>query len=424
MSPSIPLLLGLLGLTVVESAVAINTSTTRAETRTKGTTTTTPSGAWRPRFSWETLPVFFHAQNTSLGAFNPAALERLARFPLATIGMSGMLLPNGTKVSMEVSAPETCRQISAASQGKTHTFSYVNSVIDWPWNYQLHADMVANPDWRAKEDNGSDWRVVGGNWVYNLSNPAMRKRWIQECVDATQQGCTGCFIDQSNAAEGFVGKSPAAKQYSLDHLATLVELSETLETLDNGTHYVINNHLGNAGDHVHMMMIEDFVGTETCVRMLQTISSRGIAIEAHAGNAPVNASVETCAHGGTGSLAAFLVGAGEYSYYHCQGPTDAFSTNPEWPSVPDMSLDWLPEYDYKLGTPLGPATTQPSKTGANASVWSRQFASGTRVQFDGGNGNGTIWWSNGLLQVSGPTYQDPSVLAKGCAWESVAPDPL
>jgi hypothetical protein len=183
----------------------------------------------RPHFSWDTLPVFFHSENKRSGDFSAVVAARIARFPIAKIGTSGMRLPNGSKQSMEISAPESCRQVAAASNGTTHTFSYVNSVIDWPLNQNIHQAMVANPDWRLKHDNGSDWIVIGGNWAYNLSNPDMRARWISECVQTTEQGCTGCFIDQSNEQELWVGKSPAAKKYSQDHLATLVEFSETLE---------------------------------------------------------------------------------------------------------------------------------------------------------------------------------------------------
>jgi hypothetical protein len=64
------------------------------------------------------------------------------------------------------------------------------------------------------------------------------------------------FVDQSNDVEGGFGGSAAAKQYSRDHLATLVELNEQLASRGK---YAINNHLGDAGDHVRAMMIEDFL---------------------------------------------------------------------------------------------------------------------------------------------------------------------
>jgi hypothetical protein len=294
-------------------------------------------------------------------------------------------------------------------------------VIDWPWNYNLHAGMVANPSWRLKHENGSDWRLAG-QYVYNLSNPAMRRSWIATCIAGTEAGCTGCFIDQSNEVEGGFGRGPAAKAYSRDHLATLVELNEQLQ--ERGK-YAINNHLGDGGDHVRAMMIEDFAGSEKCIRLLQTIAGRGIIAEVHAGN-QFHASSDparqnySCANGGVNDLAAFLIAAGNYSYYHCTD--NGFSTPAAWPTVRDEWLDQAPEYSYKLGAPLGPASSSPSRTGANTSVWRRAFASGTRVMFDGGNGNGTIWWADGPVQVGGTASVDPAVVATmGCRWETDKP---
>jgi len=212
-----------------------------------------------------------------------------------------------------------------------------------PFNYKLHAAMQANSDWRIKWANGSDHRGTGDNWLYNLSNPACRQAWVAECVAATAAGCTGCFIDQANDKEMVAGNTPAGRAYSAAHLATLVELSETLARTGK---YAIMNHLGDLGDHVHAMMVEDFVGSERCVRLLQTLAARGFAVQAHAGDLPTGKNY--CVDGDTNSMAAFLVGAGEHHYYHCAGQPDAWGSNPLWPAVKDAWLDWLPEYDYKV----------------------------------------------------------------------------
>ena len=369
-----------------------------------------------PRFSWDTLPVFLHSQNTTCGDWNAAAAARAAQFPLSYSGMTGMLQPDGSRISQEIAAPTMCRRITTLNS-TTHTFMELNSVIDWPWNYQLHAGMVANPSWRLKHDNGSDW-LMHGQWVYNLSNPAMRRSWIATCIAATEAGCMGCFIDQSNDVEGGFGHSAAAVAYSRDHLATLVELNEQLQARGK---YAINNHLGDGGDHVRAMMIEDFAGSEKCIRLLQTVAARGIIAEVHAGNEFKQSQHYSCADGGTNDLAAFLIAAGNYSYYHCTD--NGFSTPAAWPAVPDEWLGEVAEYGFRLGAPLGEATLSPSRTGGNASVWRRAFASGTRVEFDGGNGNGTIWWANGPVQVGGTASVDPTVVrgTVGCVWETDKP---
>ena len=50
------------------------------------------------------------------------------------------------------------------------------------------------------------------------------------------------------------------------------------------------------------------------------------------------------------------------------------------------------------------------------------MASGTRVEFDGGNGNGTLWWAGGPVQVGGTASVDPAVIGTmGCRWETDKP---
>ena len=135
-------------------------------------------------------------------------------------------------------------------------------------------------------------------------------------------------------------------------------------------------------------------------------------------------------NGDTNSMAAFLVGAGKYAYYHCSytnghGGT-AWGSASAWPSVPDSWLDWLPEYNYPLGEPTGSATSEPSRSNVtgllpNAHIWRRTFQSGTTVEFDGGSGQGTIKWAHGPTQV-GLAYSASvarAVAAAGCKWENV-----
>lgn len=116
--------------------------------------------------------------------------------------------------------------------------------------------------------------------------------------------------------------------------AALTELAEQLAPTGN---YAIFNHLGVTNYNTTAMMIEDFAATETCIDTLQTIANRGLIVEAHAGNLPSN---NTCLHGDTNSLAAFLIAAGEYSYYHCSSKPYTWGSNAKWPAVSDSWLDW------------------------------------------------------------------------------------
>jgi hypothetical protein len=324
-----------------------------------------------------------------------------------------MRLPGGGSRSEEIAGPEACRQISAEGTG-ADSFFYLNSVFDWPYNYDLHGLMVKNPDWRLKSTTGTD--LTGhGQWMYNLTNDDMRAAWVAECVTAAKGGCTGCFIDQANVGEGIAtwpSSSPVARAYRAAHLLAFTELDAALGATNNG--YGIYNHLGTTAYSTSAMMIEDFYGSEKCIDRLQTIAARGLTVQAHVGNLPAG---NACVDGDTNALAAFLVGAGNYSDYHCSG-AGGWSSNAAWPAASDAWLDWLPEYDMPLGAPLGLATTVPTTAPVAASLWSRSFASGTRVEFDGGRGNGSIFWANGAVQL-GPQVDVSTMNAHGCQWESM-----
>merc|ERR1712183_672456 len=90
---------------------------------------------------------------------------------------------------------------------------------------------------------------------------------------------------------------------------------------------------------------------------------------------------QVCNHGGDPhhpdvqtELAAFLVAAGEHSYFRCGswGHTD---------------VPWYPVYDMPLGVPLGNATFENG-------VYKRSFASGTEVSYDTNTESGTIQWAS------------------------------
>ena len=90
-------------------------------------------------------------------------------------------------------------------------------------------------------------------------------------------------------------------------------------------------------------MIEDFAATLKSVQLLNQTTSSGLTVQVHAGDIVDDGSgtkINTCTNGDTNALAAFLVAAGDYSYYHCAA---GWGSNAKWPAVADAWLDWLPE---------------------------------------------------------------------------------
>jgi len=206
-----------------------------------------------------------------------------------------------------------------------------------------------------------------------------------------------------------------AAQSHMDMIAELNTLLAAKQTPEGGG-FAINNNEARAGNQT-IAMLEDFAASEHCITVLQEVVARGLGVQAHAGDLPDGAGPSSepnaCENGDINAMAAFLIGAGEYSYYHC---ASTWSSDPRWPSVPDVWLDWLPEYDRKLGEPAADGAK-----GADG-VWTRSFAAGTKVAFDPAFNNGTIWWADGTVSkgpVGNATDRQSSAAGPppgGCSW--------
>lgn len=93
-----------------------------------------------PRFSWDTLPVFFHSANSS-GPWSEAAVAAIAKFPMATFEKDHAFAGGYAGATEETLNPAACRRVAAASNGTTSTVYYLNSAIDWP-SYALHQQVL------------------------------------------------------------------------------------------------------------------------------------------------------------------------------------------------------------------------------------------------------------------------------------------
>ena len=124
--------------------------------------------------------------------------------------------------------------------------------------------------------------------------------------------------------------------------------------------------------YVKAVQIEQFRADNDTITALMEGVKNGKVIQAHV---PI---VVDCKGDLTDYMAAFLIGAGKYSYFGCGNWNTTGDDNESW--------YWRPEYDYPLGDPVGP----PSYV---SGVWKRSFASGTEMMFDTSNKKGTIRWS-------------------------------
>lgn len=208
-----------------------------------------------------------------------------------------------------------------------------------------------------------------GNTLYipDLSLPEVRAKWV-EVVANTGNSMDGVFVDRGDIP-GSPGKTegiaPAkAAAWRDGHVRLIHELraamADKIYLLNDHTLALTGNLSFPAGfDHEY----EHFTGSIGQIQQLQNDSAAGALAAVHS-----EADFNT-------TLAAFLLGAGNNAYFaktflHGVGaaPGDKGWSEPAWDGV-------RPEYNKKLGAPLGPAVLSTD----DGQVLSRRFKSGTRV---------------------------------------------
>ena len=326
------------------------------------------SGAMLPQFSWDTLPVFFHSSNTS-GPYSADAIRVIAKYSMATIEKwQGYDVNNVDDEDEMVLAMKAIKQANP----KVATYFYMNSHKDRPEMTRMARQLQEHPDWVLKDKDGNQVKNEQGFLVFDLSNPDVRQWWIKTCLDAvTAANGDGCFCDSSQHTNQYFPNVPLLKLH--EWWKGLLQLTEDMQQQLGNDKLLI----GKVPDqpYVKAIQIEVFVPNNRSITALMEGVKMGKVVQAHMGHLPADG----CKADMTSYIAAFLIGAGKYSYYGC-GPWNAsgVGNNTSW--------YWRPEFDYPLGEPVSAASY------ANG-IWKRKFGSGTEVMFDTSTNKGTIRWS-------------------------------
>ena len=333
-----------------------------------------PQGPSAPRFSWDTVPVFFHSQNGS-GPFNDATIAFAGRFPLATVGGAH---DHASNASNEAKILVEARRIKAASND-TKVIFYQNSVINFPQT-RLHARTVANPALLLHDAAGAIVHCLShaprhNLTVFDLSRADVRAAWVDNARSVLRSGAgavDGVFADRVGATLEHTFGVPGcnlsfppglAAAWNAGHLLLVQALQQAVSEETGGSGVAIANHVD--ADGVRGKMFENFK-REQGVGYVPAGSQLAALVSAAAVHTVAEVHVDFCEYGSSvynQTLAAFLLGAGNYSYYACTRG---------W-SVQQGGGEWYPDYDRALGAPLGPATS----VGGEGLVWYRRFASGT-----------------------------------------------
>jgi hypothetical protein len=338
-----------------------------------------------PRFSWDTLPVFFHSANTS-GAVTPDGLALMARFPMVTIEKFQY---NPEPTHQEARIIDVLKGVKLINPNVSTIF-YYNSVLDFPM-YDLATRMAADPSLMLRNGAGKIVKMSGGGHsdmdVFDFGNAAARALFIAECVNATRTGYVdGCFLDRcvdgtpTDAVSGPLAPcnstskcryplnltDATARAYFAGHLQVIADLQRAI-----GDGPVIANHaFGPPHDAVErgavsFAMNEFFKADNASINSLRWAAANGRGMQAHVGGTKPTIDL----------IAAFLVGAGRRAYFG----------NGKWSTTTTFFDHWSPMYELPLGAPSADAEYD-----ALSHTWSRTFAHAGAVTFHVAKGTGTI----------------------------------
>jgi len=352
-----------------------------------------------PRWGWDTLGdmAFFHAGDPR--PYTAADLALLPRFPMVQFdkkqgeGWAGPIADASTEDRIIAGA----RAVKAASPAATtpKTLMYINGLIDFAES-RLHAVTKADPSLLLVNTKGE--RVTLAQMgVYDVRNPKMRAAFVANALYGVASGVIdGVFIDRANWCEQCAARGgwdthtcesmvPAQRLLLTELTSALGEGNITLAKEHGGTDFidwqVVNaamtsdafcssychgcNASATPGDH---WGASDAVSCAASIATIANMSGRGQLTQSHA-MGPFSG--PAAAQAREFVMAAFLVGAGNLSYFsYANWITDCWSIK---------GTAWWPEYDRRLGR-----ATSPPNTRLPGEKWkyTRTFSSGTTVYVD------------------------------------------
>eukprot|EP01079_Euglenida_sp_SAG-EU17-18_P008962 gene8962-1607_t len=310
-----------------------------------------------PPHSWDTVgnKVYIHGCNSE-GLLSPSELALVAKYPLVTVEKGqGELQPGYAEDKM------------ANLSRQYHTGN--------PDGSGLPFRRRGDPTFPQPAD---------GMLIFNTTNPDMRKMFVQECLHATTPeggGFSGCFIDSASWAPCLsnyktCGPTDGLSKAAVESLvAGNQALLTELQAAGPDKFIVANDGGGQFNDTKFcntIFLSDTFCSGYKWATWDQTLAAQceveiaaavkvvaqGQVVLSHGEISHLRLQPEQMQEDFTFTLAAFLVTAGESSFF---GFSDGWYYN---------GSRWWPEYDRPLGNPTGPATQTDG-------VWTRHFAAAT-----------------------------------------------
>jgi hypothetical protein len=357
-----------------------------------------------PAFSWDTVPLYMHMRKSK--RFSQEELEYLAGYPLITLEKT---TGSATYGSSEAGSREAAKAIKAVNP-EARVLYYRNVMCNYG-TYQVNEGLANIPGAFLQARDGNTKLHRGRREVYDLSNAALRKWWVDHCVDmAGYEEIDGIFLDGNIKAlePAFLGqeiglgrKQEVAEGYDvmMQDLKNKIPSDKLLvaniiraRLTDSGLSYMQyfdGSYLEGIESPANGLTRLEYLakgidavqkaarqGKIICMSMgLGRAALQGLKIDDSrrrlARGANVQPRLEYC-------LALFLICAEKYSYFL---PHDGYSVNNKDSSV------WLtrfPEFDRPLGSPKGPAVQ-------DGYIYKREFEH-ARVFLDIEKKQGRVTW--------------------------------
>lgn len=339
-----------------------------------------------PKFSWDKVPVAFHfGKNGDLLTNEEAKfISSHSNFIVLEKG-HGMPTFKNTEKGIE----EDAIKLKKLNPNMKVIF-YWNAFLDYSL-YEAHNVYESHPEWWLKTIDGENDLKNGNIKRYDLSNPKVRKWWIETAKNAISDGSTDgvfmdAFIQVTNPANiklwGQVKYNSIQKGLKKLIAETRIALGDDKLIVYNGIRSTPNRNIGNMfPEHTDAVMIEHFgiIQSKSKESMLQDIhemekagkTGKIVVFKGWPGYAwidkdfmskSLNEKQEISKKNITFPLASFLVGAQENSYFIYN-----------WGyRFKHGALDWYPEFDKPLGKPLNDMTVNGWKLTRDfehASIW-------------------------------------------------------
>ncbi|KLU06421.1 hypothetical protein RISK_001632 [Rhodopirellula islandica] len=342
----------------------------------------------RPPFSWDRVPLYMHIRKAT--DFTPEELDYLGGFPLITLEKTTGSRTHGSTEAGSLAAAKAIKSVNEDA-----CVLYYRNVMCNYSGYKTNDGLRDIPGAFLQGKDGNRKLHRGVREIYDLSNPDVRRWWVDHCVEmANHDEIDGIFLDGNikafepaflRAEIGAERKQEVADGYFL----MMQDLKDRIPANKMLLANVIRARLTDSGldtmryfDGSYLEGIESQANGLTRVEYLakgvdavQKAARQGkiIAMSIGLGDAAltglkiddsrkkvvrganIQPRLEYC-------LALFLICAEKYSYFL---PHDGYSVNNKDSAV------WLtkfPEYDKPLGPPKGPAVK-------DGTTYTREFES-------------------------------------------------